>query len=561
MKLETFFEKFEQFAEAPNAVAKMRELVLQLAVQGKLVPQELGDEPAEALLRRIDSEREQLVRAKQVRRQDALGPIADDETPFPIPGSWQWRRLADVCFVITDGAHHTPNYLETGVPFLSVKDVSGGEIDFSSTRFISEEAHRELCKRCRPEPGDILLTKVGTTGIAVTVDDSREFSLFVSLALLKFSHKNLDSRYLKYLINSSFVRKQSADNTQGIGNKNLVLRLINQFSVPIPPLAEQKRIVAKVDELMALCDRLETQQQERDTRHAALARASLARFADAPTPANLNLLFHPSYAIAPADLRKTILTLAVQGKIVPQDASDESADDLLVRVKRAKEQLIEGRRIRQSDDVEYSDPEQTFSTPQGWTWIYVSDVAVVQGGKRLPNGATFSDDPTPYFYIRVTDMKNSSISETGLRYISPSVQREIARYTINKEDIYITIAGTIGDVGIVPDALDGHNLTENAAKIVFRGIDRRFFQLALASEFVQAQFLEKTKQMAQPKLALKRICGAKFCMPPLAEQRRIVAKVDQLMALVDQLETQLTASRNAAINLMEAAVAELTVQG
>jgi type I restriction enzyme S subunit len=163
-----------------------------------------------------------------------------------------------VCFLITDGAHHTPQYLESGVPFLSVKDVSSGTIDFSSTRYISEGAHRELCKRCPPALGDILLTKVGTTGIAVTIDEAREFSIFVSLALLKFSQPNLDGRYLKHLINSPFVKGQSADNTQGIGNKNLVLRLINRFTVAIPPLAEQRRIVTKAEQLMALVDELET---------------------------------------------------------------------------------------------------------------------------------------------------------------------------------------------------------------------------------------------------------------------------------------------------------------
>ena len=249
MKIERFFKKFEQFADAPNAVEKMRELVLTLAVQGKLVHQNPYDEPAEVLFQRIDLEREQLVKTNQIRRHDLLGPLSDDEIPFSIPVGWKWRRLADLCFLITDGAHYTPTYVERGIAFLSVKDVSGGVIDFSSTRLISEEANKELCKRCRPERGDILLTKVGTTGIAVTVDDSREFSIFVSLALLKFSQSNLDRRYLKHLINSPFVRKQSADNTQGIGNKNLVLRLIRQFSIPVPPLSEQMRIVAKVDEL------------------------------------------------------------------------------------------------------------------------------------------------------------------------------------------------------------------------------------------------------------------------------------------------------------------------
>lgn len=239
--------------------AELRKTILTLAVQGKLVPQDPYEENAEALLQRIDSEREKLITTGKIRHHKPLGIISDDRIPYQIPNGWQWRYLGDVCYLITDGAHHTPQYLDTGIPFLSVKDVSSGEIDFSDTRYISEDAHRDLCKRCQPELGDILLTKVGTTGIAVTVDVEQEFSIFVSLALLKFSQINIDRNYLKHLINSPFVRQQSAENTQGIGNKNLVLRLINLFIVPIPPLAEQKRIVAKVEELMGVVDRLEAQ--------------------------------------------------------------------------------------------------------------------------------------------------------------------------------------------------------------------------------------------------------------------------------------------------------------
>ena len=269
-------EQLPALTTRPAQVKALRQTILDLAVRGKLVEQDATDEPAEVLLQRVDAERGQLVKSKSIRRQDFLGPIADDAIPYDIPPSWQWRYLADVCFLITDGAHHTPQYLETGVPFLSVKDVSSGEIDFSSARYISVEAHRELCKRCPPERGDILLTKVGTTGIAVTVDDDREFSIFVSLALLKFSQSNLDGRYLKHLINSPFVKQQSADSTQGIGNKNLVLRLINRFTIPIPPLAEQRRIVAKVDALMGLCDRLEAALVEGEALGGRLLEAVLA---------------------------------------------------------------------------------------------------------------------------------------------------------------------------------------------------------------------------------------------------------------------------------------------
>jgi type I restriction enzyme, S subunit len=259
----------------PEHIQQLRHTILNLAVRGKLIPQDPNDEPASELLRRIQTEKMRLVQKGQIRRHDPLLPIEVDEVPFGIPKNWEWTRLGTACTLITDGAHHTPTYQDKGVPFLSVKDVSGGTIDFSSTRFISQTAHRELCKRCMPEFGDILLTKVGTTGIAVTVDVHEEFSIFVSLALLKFSQSNLDRFYLRHLINSPFVKKQSADNTQGIGNKNLVLRLINQFVIAVPPFAEQHRIVAKVEELLALCDRMELQLTTTQTESRSLLEAAL----------------------------------------------------------------------------------------------------------------------------------------------------------------------------------------------------------------------------------------------------------------------------------------------
>ena len=236
-------------------------------------------------------------------------------------------------------------------------------------------------------------------------------------------------------------------------------------------------------------------------------------------------------------LRRFILDLAVRGKLVEQDPNDEPAEALLQRARTSKTRVMVERKIRSNIKPEPSVSAGEDVSPAHWVWTHLYDFALVLGGKRLPAGATFSAHVTKNIYIRVSDMKGQSISTDDLKHISDEVRAQIAKYTIERTDLYITIAGTIGNVGEVPEQFHGQNLTENAAKIVFREIDKRFLLLVLQSADVQSQFQEKIKQMAQPKLALKRISGIRIPLPPLAEQRRIVAKVDELMALCDRLET------------------------
>lgn len=249
-------KNFDLLYSTPENVKELKQTILQLAVQGKLVSQDPNDEPASVLLEKIRVEKERLVKEGKIKKQKPLEPIKESEIPFELPEGWEWCRLDDLCTHITDGTHHTPTYIEKGIPFLSVKNLSSGFMDFSDTRFISEEEHSELIKRCNPKKNDVLLTKVGTTGIAVTVETDRAFSIFVSVALLKIVSELLSSKYITRLINSPLVKKYSKEGTEGVGNKNLVLRKIKSFILPLPPLAEQKRIVARVDSLMALCDRL-----------------------------------------------------------------------------------------------------------------------------------------------------------------------------------------------------------------------------------------------------------------------------------------------------------------
>jgi type I restriction enzyme S subunit len=174
------------------------------------------------------------------------------------------ERLDDLCLTITDGTHVTPTYVSRGVPFLSVKDITSGTIMFDNTRFITPEEHAALTRRCKPERGDVLLTKVGTTGFAKAIDVDREFSIFVSLALLKLNKTRLDPMFTEYMLNSSRLKEYSLAGTRGVGNKNLVLKFIRDFPMPAPPLSEQSRIVSYLGALRKNVGELRNLQYEID---------------------------------------------------------------------------------------------------------------------------------------------------------------------------------------------------------------------------------------------------------------------------------------------------------
>ncbi len=272
--VDTYRTAYSEAESLNNAFPdRLKKSILQEAVQGKLVPQDPDDEPASLLLERIRAEKQKLIAEGKIKRDkhesvifrrdnshyeklDGIERCIDDEIPFDIPDSWAYCRLGTILHKLTDGTHSRPKYVDSGIPFISVKDVSSGTLDFSNCKFITEEEHNELYKRCNPEYGDILLTKVGTTGIPVIVDTTDEFSVFVSVALLKFNQKLLHNEYLIHLINSPLVQRQAEENTRGVGNKNWVMRDISNTLIAIPPLAEQIRIVEKLKTIFAIYSNL-----------------------------------------------------------------------------------------------------------------------------------------------------------------------------------------------------------------------------------------------------------------------------------------------------------------
>lgn len=235
-------------------VSKFKESILQIVSEGKLVEQRSSDSAAEELIKILDD----------VKDDKKYKYFKTNFDSCLIPKNWVWVKLEDICLKITDGTHSTPKYTDSGIPFLSVKDVSSGKISFDNTKYISIDEHKQLYSRCNPEFGDLLITKVGTTGVPVIVDTKEQFSLFVSVALLKFNNSKIYNKYLYYILQSPIVQRQVKENTRGVGNKNWVLDAIKNTILPLPPLEEQYRIVNKIEILFDKLDIIQPIELELD---------------------------------------------------------------------------------------------------------------------------------------------------------------------------------------------------------------------------------------------------------------------------------------------------------
>ena len=527
MKLETFFEKFDQFADAPDAVAKMRELVLRLAMQGKLVSQNPRDKPADSLVVELKAE----VGDKNSRRTAPLPPIAPDEIPFELPAGWVWERLGNIGETNIGLTYSPQDVSDVGTPVLRSSNVQNGKLDFDDLVRVTCEPKQSVMVR----DGDLLICArngsralVGKVALIENLKEPAAFGAFMAI------FRSRMNRFLYHFICSPLFRRMIDEvNTTTINQ--ITQNNLRSTLAPIPPLAEQKRIVAKVDELMALCDRLALQQQERETRHALLARASLARFADAPTPANLNFLFHSSFTIHPSSLRKSILTLAVQGKLVPQDPNDEPAEAMV------------GRNEELNADASFEIPDQ-------WTWTQLSQLADINGGFAFKSTA-YTDEGTRV--VRISDFDEFGFKDH--KVVRHPFTPDLQKFTLAESNILMAMTGgTVGKSYFVRSLPEPMVVNQRVATIkVSANANPSYVDIAIRSEMTQ-EVIRKAKNSTNDNISMGDIKGFAIPLPPLAEQRRIVAKVEQLMALVDALETQLAASRATAANLLSALVAELT---
>ncbi|MBL9180533.1 MAG: restriction endonuclease subunit S [Verrucomicrobiaceae bacterium] len=544
MTLDTFFEKFDLFADAPDAVAKMRELVLHLAVTGKLVPQDPNEGDAREMIDRAMVKRQQTIKTKNLRRKN-LDESADLFEHEDLPSSWcveRFANLVDPENTISYGVLVPGNDVPDGIPFVRAQDLCLSNHPARPNKTIAPEIEKPYT-RTRLTGGEILLCVVGSIGkLGIVPDSWAGANIARAVARIKPIPDVLRD-YLLLVLQDKSVQHYFTSTTRTLAQPTLNVGMIEQTPIPVPPLAEQKRIVAKVDELMALCDRLEAQQQEREAKASHLARASLARFADAPTPANLDYLFHSSFSIPPSDLRKSILTLAVQGKLVPQDPNDEPTLTLLGQIAAHKAALAKEGRLRGSTTVKpMADDEAEFEIPSNWCWVRFGEIMVNRDGERIP----------------VSKEERETKAKIYDYYGASGVIDKIDGFIFDKPLLLIGEDGAnlINRSTPIAFIARGRYWVNNHAHVL-DGISEDFLQFV--ELHINAINLEKyVTGSAQPKMNQAKMNSIPLAIPPLAEQRRIVAKVEQLMALVDALETQLAASRITAANLLSALVAELT---
>lgn len=541
MSAHLLIEHFHLLAATPNGVQKLRELILNLAVRGKLVPQDPQDEPASALLKRIQAEKARLVAGGKIKKDKPLPGIGEEEKPYKLPQGWAFSRFGNLLHSIKSGgtpSKQNPSFWDGDIPWASVKDLKFGEPIYTTQDKITEAGLNAGSSLA--EVGSILictrmgLGKIGEARIDVAINQDLKA---VTLSPL------IDKQYFINFYKTLSIAG-SGMTVAGIRQEELL-----EFIVPLPPLAEQSRIVAKVDELMALCDQLEAQQGSQSQARARLVStllealtqsADAAVFADnwARLAEHFDWLFDTPQSIA--QLKQTILQLAVQGKLVTQHPDDEPASELLKKIRAEKDRLIHEGKIKKDRPLPaIGEDEKSYEIPEGWEWVRLADLASVLNGRAYAKHELL-DLGTPV--LRVGNLFTSN------HWYYSDLELEDDKYCDTGDLLFAWSASFGPFIWPGPKAIYHYHIW----KLNF------FSDSDLNKYYLYKFLLEKTMELKASGHGVSMIHMTKENMekvvvpvPPLAEQSRIVAKVDELMQVCDALAEKLATSRRLAQQLME----------
>ncbi len=548
---------YEKIADAPDAIPRLRRFILDLAVRGKLVEQDPNDEPASELLKRINAKKAWLVKIKRIKNSK-VDPVNEEVKPFNVPTLWQWTRLG----AIGDwGAGSTPprgnpDLYGGGLTWLKSGELNDNTQLRSSAETVTELAVQKGSFRIN-RPGDVLIAMYGATIGKLAILAEEAVTNQAVCACTPF--EGVFNKYLFLFLLSE--RENFCAASEGGAQPNISKVKIIGKPVPLPPLAEQHRIVAKVDELMALCDRLETERTARETTRDRLTAATLARLNELdPDPAVFRnhaafaldnlipLTTRPNQIKA---LRQTILNLAVRGKLVKQNPSDEPASELLKRIAADRLKLEKSGALKKSKPLpEVDTSDAPFDLPEGWSWAHFPEVGLFGRGKskHRPRNDPILYTDGKYPFVQTGDVARSGgLIETYSNLYNDLGLSQSSMWPAGT--LCITIAANIADSGILSfDACFPDSVVGLIAHDSFEGA--RYFEFFVRT--AKANLQEFAPSTAQKNINLGILVQLLIPLPPLSEQHRIVAKVDELMALCNQLETSLAAGDDTRRRMLDA---------
>jgi len=531
-----------------TGVKKLRELILELALSGKLVEAEESDERAHQLLLRIESEKARLAAEKIIKKPKKLEAASGDE-PYQIPSHWCWVRLGQVTnYGVTDKVE--PNQVADNTWVLELED-----IEKESSRLLNKVRYTERqfkSSKNRFKRGDVLYGKLRPYLDKVLVAD--EPGVCTTEIIPIRGYLGLLPEFLRLALKSPNFKRYANDSTHGMNLPRLGTDKARLAMIPLAPEQEQHRIVQKVDELMALCDRLEQQTSDQLEAHETLVDTLLGtltqsenatELADnwARLAAHFDTLFTTEQSID--KLKQTILQLAVMGRLVEQDAGDEPACELLNRIAEEKNRLVAARKLkRQKPLTEIGEEDKPFELPSGWHWARFGDVCAIKGElvrpENFPDLRQVAPDCIEKGTGRITE--NRTVKESGVK--GPN-----SRFFAG-QIIYSKIRPSLSKAALV----DFDGLCSADMYPIDAFIDSRFLLMEILSEIFLQQVRVAENRIKMPKLNQESLRGFVSAIPPLAEQHRIVQKVDELMALCDQLKERLNQASETRYQLAEAVV-------
>jgi len=545
-------------------VKKLRELILDLAVRGLLVPQDPNDEPASALLEKITAEKEKLIIEGKIKNKKSIPTAANAEKLFILPKSWSWVNLGSICSANTGFAFKSSQYLENGTFVLRVTNINPeGTINLLDNKYIDPNSIIPTYEKYILKENDVLLVMVGGSLGKIGIVSKHCLPAVLNQNMWRLDKSSFIE--LKYFVfGLKLINRSQIEITKSTHGHLSQGDYLNKF-FPLPPLAEQHRIVAKVDELMALCDTLEQKQENSIEAHETLVETLLSALTNALDAAafqsawervskHFDTLLTTEHSVD--KLKETILQLAVMGKLVPQDPNDEPASVLLKDIAAKKEQMIKNGDINKQKTSTIGAKDIPFTEPAGWQFSRLINLTKKLGSGSTPRGgkSVYTNQGIPF--LRSQNIWNDGLHLDDIAFIPPEIHESMSNTHVYTDDILLNITGaSLGRSVIFKSKYKSANVSQHVT--IIRLIDLKmspFIHLVIRSPYVQSLVWKRQVGMAIEGLSKKVLEQFEFPIPPLAEQHRIVAKVDELMALCDDLKQSLNEAQSTQMQLTDAVV-------